>query len=136
MHWKIQNIKNVIYEITIVASEGSKYQEHHKQNKVLCIGIVKISRIAHTKESLLHWNDQIIDNIIHERSFFALERTSYQEYPLFNFYSKLMKMLTGATILPQYIFLIQFLFKIDETPLWRPPPPPPLLITYASLIQN
>jgi len=48
---------------------------------------------------------------------------SIHTYSLFNSYSKLMKMLTGATHLPQYTFLIQFLFKIDENPLWSILPP-------------
>ena len=99
-------------------------------------------------------------------------------YSLFNYYSKLMKILPGASIHipysiliqnwwkcsggasrlpqyifliqflfkinenplwsflpPQYIFLIQFLFKIDETLLWRPHPPP-VLIPYSIRIQN
>ena len=77
---------------------------------------------------------------------------------LFNSYSKLMKMLWGASRLPQYIFLIQFLFKINENPLWSflppqyifliqflfkidetllwRPHPPPVLIPYSIRIQN
>ena len=35
----------------------------------------------------------------------------------------------------QHTFLIQFLFNIDENPLWRPPPPP-VHFPYSILIQN
>jgi hypothetical protein len=70
----------------------------------------------------------------------------------------LMQILWGASRLPQYIFLIQLLFKIDEHTLWRPlhlqyifliqflfktdenplwrPPPPPVHIPDSVLIQN
>jgi hypothetical protein len=37
--------------------------------------------------------------------------------------------------LPQYIFLIQFLFKIDANPLWSLPSPP-THIPYSILIQK
>ena len=40
--------------------------------------------------------------------------SSSSTHSLFNSYSKLMKILSGAPLLLQYTFLIQFLFKIDE----------------------
>jgi hypothetical protein len=43
-----------------------------------------------------------------------------------------MKFLSGASVFLQYTFLIQFLFKIDESPLWRLPPP--VHISYTILI--
>jgi hypothetical protein len=52
---------------------------------------------------------------------------------LFN--SKVMQILSGDALLHQYTFLIQFLFKTDENPLWRPPPPP-VHIPYSILNQN
>jgi hypothetical protein len=56
----------------------------------------------------------------------------------FDPYSKLMKILTGGPLLPQsiyliqflgpilphYIFLVQFVFKIHENTHWRPQPSP------------
>ena len=56
--------------------------------------------------------------------------SSSSTHSLFNAYSKLMEILSGAPLLLQYTFLIQFLFKIDENPLWRP-----LLLQCTFLIQ-
>ena len=76
---KGQNIKDIIYKISVFALEGSKCQEDHIQNNVFCIGKVKISRISCTNKVLCY---------------------------------------LGASLLPQYIFLIQLLFKIDENTFW------------------
>jgi hypothetical protein len=40
----------------------------------------------------------------------------------FHSYSELMKVRSGGPLLPLYIFLIQLLFKIDESTLWSPSP--------------
>ena len=45
-------------------------------------------------------------------------------YSLFSSYSKLKKMLYEASLLHQYISLIQFIFKGYENVLWSIPPPP------------
>jgi hypothetical protein len=46
-----------------------------------------------------------------------------------------MEILSGASLLPQYIFLLELLFKIDENPLWSLLSPP-VHIPYSVLIQN
>ena len=46
-----------------------------------------------------------------------------------------MKILPGASPLPQRMFLIQFLFKIDEIPPWGLPPHP-AHVSYSIRIQN
>jgi hypothetical protein len=43
---------------------------------------------------------------------------------LMQFLSKIDGNPLWSILPPQYIFLIQFLFKIDENPLWSLPPPP------------
>ena len=60
---------------------------------------------------------------------------SSSTHSLFNSYSKLMKILSGAPLLLQYTFLVQFLFKIDENTLWSFPPLP-VHIPYSILIQK
>ena len=63
--------------------------------------------------------------------------SSSSTYFWFNSYSKLMmKILSGASLRPQYIFLIRFSFEIDANPLWRPPPLSPLHIPDSTLLQN
>ena len=52
-----------------------------------------------------------------------MPHSSPNTYSLFNSCSKLMKILSGASLLPQYILLIQFLFKIDGNALWSLTPP-------------
>jgi hypothetical protein len=50
----------------------------------------------------------------------------------------LMKILSGASLPSQYTFLIQFLFKIDENPLWSLPPTSSthsLFNSYSKLMQ-
>jgi hypothetical protein len=47
----------------------------------------------------------------------------------------LMQILSEAFLPPQYIFIIQFLFKIHANPLWSLPFPP-IHIPYSILIQN
>jgi hypothetical protein len=42
---------------------------------------------------------------------------------------RLKQMLPGAILILQYTCLIQFEFKIDENPVWRPPPPQ-VLVSY------
>jgi hypothetical protein len=46
-----------------------------------------------------------------------------------------MKFLSGGHLLLQYPFLIQFLFTIDENPLWCTPPAP-VPIPYSTPIDN
>ena len=48
---------------------------------------------------------------------------------------EVLKTLSGASLLPQYTFLIQFLFKVDENPLGALSPPP-VHTPYSILIQN
>jgi hypothetical protein len=43
-----------------------------------------------------------------------------------------MEILSGASLLLKYMFLIQFLFKTDGNPLWCLPPPP-IHISHAIL---
>ena len=58
------------------------------------------------------------------------------KYSLFNSYSKLMNILSGVPLLLQfYMFLIQFLLKTDEYPLWGLLPPL-VHIPQWILIQN
>jgi hypothetical protein len=65
-----------------------------------------------------------------------------------------MEILSGASLLLQCMFLIQFSFKIDGNPLWSPVhvsysvliqieenpfwslPPHPVYVSYSILIQN
>ena len=54
---------------------------------------------------------------------------------LFNPYSKLMEILSGASLILQCMFLMQFLNKTDGNPFWSLPPPP-VHIPYSILIQN
>ena len=56
-------------------------------------------------------------------------------YSLFSSCSKLMKILSGVPLLLQYISIVQFLFKTDEHPLWGLSHPP-IHILYLILIQN
>jgi hypothetical protein len=46
-----------------------------------------------------------------------------------------MEILSEAFPLPQYIFLIQFLFTIDEIPTWSLSPSP-INIPHSLLIHN
>ena len=59
----------------------------------------------------------------------------HHTYSLFTSYSKLMKLLSGASLLPQDTFLLQFLFKTEENALWRPSCPR-VHIPHSILIQN
>jgi hypothetical protein len=61
--------------------------------------------------------------------------SSQSTYALFHFYSKLMNILSGVSLLPKYIFRTQFLFKADEYPLWGLPPLQ-VHIPYSTLMQN
>jgi hypothetical protein len=56
-------------------------------------------------------------------------------YSLFDSYAKLMQILSEAFLPPQYISLIQRLFKIDGNPVCSLPSPP-IHIPYATLMQK
>ena len=54
---------------------------------------------------------------------------------LFDSYSNLMEILSEASLLFQCMSVIQFLFKIDETPVWSIPPLP-MRVSYSTPTQN
>ena len=62
--------------------------------------------------------------------------SSSQAYVLFSYDSKWMRNLYGGSLLLQYIFIVQFFFKIDEIRFSLAPPPSPAHISYSVRIHN
>ena len=119
--------KKIIVIIGFVMFWKQSKQEKHCNHKVCCVLGSKSSlpppHPVHIPYSVL----------IHKSSKYSLAPPSSATHSLSNSYIKLMKILSGASLVFQYTFLNQFLYKINGNSLWNFTPPP-VHVSYSIFI--